>query len=173
MQKKKQQQQDSQSSGSKLHRYTLLFHVVFFAAMSAYEFLMPMDACVQGIVGPLSTTSPAEELCVQVVHENDAARFVFFGLRKYHALFMLISLWAVAVNGKPLFLLVFFAFCFSDLFSDLRVQEFVCLLHAANFGLDVSYAYMNLHLLRAGVMTLIPQTLLVAWNVFCGVRRRH
>ena len=136
---------------------TLLFHVVFFAALGSTELFFPDVACRDGLAGPLTLAGlPVDRMCVDLL-ASPAGQLVLFGLAKYHLLFGLIS--SVAAFG----------FARQPAASRLTVQRGVLLLHALNFAADVAWASRHLHWIGAGPAALVPQLLLVVWNVRCSV----
>jgi hypothetical protein len=129
---------------------TLVFHVVFFAALGGTELLAPSAACVDGLAGPLSTAGvPVVDMCSALL-SNPAGNLVLFGLAKYHLLFGVISAVAACLG------------------LGLTVQRAVLVLHAANFASDVTWAALHLAWIGAGPLALMPQILLVLWNLHCG-----
>jgi hypothetical protein len=129
---------------------TLVFHVVFFAALGSIELLAPTLACTDALAGPLTSAGVSiADQCASLL-TNPVSRLVLFGVAKYHLLFCLIS--AVVAFGR----------------WHVSVRRAVLVLHALNFASDVSWAAAHLSWIGAGSAALMPQSLLVLWNLYCG-----
>jgi len=137
--------------------YTLVGHIVFFAALGFVELLAPARACNDGLAGPLTNAGMTVDQQCSSLLKNPVGALVVFGLAKYHILFFLMSLVAA------------FGFSSQPAASRLALQRALLVLHATNFAADVSWACLHVQWIGAGYIALLPQTALVVWNLRCGL----
>ena len=136
---------------------TLVFHIIFFAALGSLELIAPDIACREGLAGPLTLTGISiSEMCTGLL-ANPVGRLVLFGLAKYHLFFCLIS--------------VITAFGLNNLSPSTRltVQQVILVLHALNYTADITWAGFHIAWIAAGPLALVPQGLLVLWDLRCGL----
>jgi hypothetical protein len=136
---------------------TLVFHVIFFAALGSLELMAPDIACRDGLSGPLTLTGISiSEMCTGLL-TNPVGRLILFGLAKYHLFFCLISVIAA------------FGLNNISLSARVTVQQAVLVLHALNYTADITWAGFHISWIAAGPLALVPQGLLVFWDLHCGL----